>query len=137
VAAPVSPYALRTIPPDYLRIYRSAAAQYGLDWSILAAVGQIESDHGRSPYQGSTDGTNRAGAAGPAQFLAGTWARYGVDADGTGKADPYDPADAITAMAAYLKASGAPENWHDALFTYNHSEVYVQTVLALGARLRG
>jgi membrane-bound lytic murein transglycosylase B len=51
--------------------------------------------------------------------------------------DPYDPADAITAMAAYLKASGAPDDWRGALFTYNHSQPYVDSVLALARQLRG
>ena len=77
------------------------------------------------------------GAAGPAQFLASTWARYGVDADGQGTISPYDPADAITAMAAYLKASGAPEDWGAALFAYNHSTAYVADVLALSRRYVG
>src|SRR4051794_40811316 len=41
----VSAYARRDIPEAYLRLYRQAAARYGLDWSILAAVGSIETDH--------------------------------------------------------------------------------------------
>ena len=132
-----SAYALRTIPAAYLRLYWRAAREYGLDWTRLAAVGRIESDHGRSSEAGVRKGTNRAGAVGPAQFLAHTWARYGVDADGRGKMDPYDPADAVTAMAAYLKASGAPEDWHAALYTYNHSQAYVRAVLALSVRFSG
>jgi membrane-bound lytic murein transglycosylase B len=132
-----SAYALETIPRSYLRLYWQVASQYGLDWTKLAAVGQIESDHGRSAEAGIAGGTNRVGAEGPAQFLAQTWARYGVDADGRGRIDPYDPADAITAMAAYLKASGAPEQWALALYTYNHSERYVQSVLALSLRFEG
>jgi hypothetical protein len=129
-----SPYALRTIPSNYLQDYWKAAEEYGLGWTKLAAVGQIESDQGRSETPGVSTGTNTAGAAGPAQFLGTTWARFGVDADGRGPANPYDPADAITAMAAYLKASGAPENWRGALFTYNHSTAYVNAVLALSSR---
>jgi membrane-bound lytic murein transglycosylase B len=124
------------IPAPYLSIYRRVAAEYGLDWAILAAVGEIESDHGRSPLGGIVSGANPSGAEGPAQFLAGTWARYGVDADGRGGASPYDPQDAIMAMAAYLKASGAPENWPQALYAYNHSTAYVQAVLGLADTLR-
>jgi membrane-bound lytic murein transglycosylase B len=115
----------------YLHDYWKAAEEYGLDWTKLAAVGQIESDQGRSQTAGVTQGTNTAGAAGPAQFLGTTWARYGVDADGRGTIDPYDPTDAITAMAAYLKASGAPQNWRQALYTYNHSIPYVNAVISL------
>ena len=134
-AAPYTPhpsaFALRTIPAVYLHDYWKVAEEYGLDWTKLAAVGQIESDQGRSQTAGVTQGTNTAGAAGPAQFLGTTWARYGVDADGRGTIDPYDPTDAITAMAAYLKASGAPQNWRQALYTYNHSIPYVNAVISL------
>jgi len=129
-----SAYALRTVPAAYLHDYWKVADEYGLDWTKLAAVGQIESDQGRSRTPGVSQGTNPAGAAGPAQFLGPTWARYGVDADGRGTINPYDPADAITAMAAYLKASGAPQDWRTALFTYNHSMAYVNAVLALSRR---
>ncbi|HEX4109322.1 MAG TPA: lytic murein transglycosylase [Solirubrobacteraceae bacterium] len=120
------------IPLAYLRIYQRAGQEYGLAWTMLAAVGDIESAHGTSVLPGVHTGTNSAGAEGPAQFLATTWARYGVDADGKGL-DPYDPTDAITAMAAYLKASGAPQDWAGALYTYNHSSAYVNSVLARGA----
>jgi membrane-bound lytic murein transglycosylase B len=123
------------IPRRYLHIYQHAAREYGLQWNILAAVGQVESDHGRSPLPGVKQGVNRAGAAGPAQFLGSTWARYGVDVHGSGRPDPYDPADAITVMAAYLKANGAPQDWHQALHSYNHSWGYVNAVLSLGRRL--
>jgi hypothetical protein len=132
----MSAYAVQLIPSDYRRIYLAVAREYGLDWSYLAAVGQIESRQGRSTAPGVRSGANWAGASGPAQFLASTWERYGVNVDGHGLASPYDPADAITSMAAYLKASGAPQNWPQALFAYNRSEAYVQAVLTLAARLR-
>ncbi|HWF34831.1 MAG TPA: lytic transglycosylase domain-containing protein [Solirubrobacteraceae bacterium] len=132
-----SRFALRSIPAAYLHDYWRAAREYGLDWTKLAAVGQIESDQGRSQTPGVAQGTNPAGATGPAQFLRSTWARYGVDADGRGNSNPYDPADAITAMAAYLKASGAPQDWRAALHTYNHSTAYVDAVLALSRRYLG
>jgi membrane-bound lytic murein transglycosylase B len=118
-----------------MHIYWHVARQYGLDWTKLAAVGQIESDHGRLAAPGVLSGTNRAGAAGPAQFLATTWARFGVDAHGRGQLNPYDPLDAITAMAAYLKASGAPQHWRRALYAYNHSVAYVRAVMDLSHRL--
>jgi membrane-bound lytic murein transglycosylase B len=123
------------IPRRYLHIYQHVAREYGLQWNILAAVGQVESDHGRSPLPGVKQGVNGAGAAGPAQFLGSTWARYGVDVHGSGRPNPYDPADAITAMAAYLKANGAPQEWRQALYSYNHSWGYVDAVLSLSHRL--
>lgn len=135
VPAPSS-FALRTIPARYLRMYVRAGIEYGLDWTKLAAVGQIESRSGQSRLPGVSGGTNYAGAEGPAQFLPRTWARFGVAADGSGRLNPYNPANAITAMAAYLKASGAPEDWRAALFAYNHSTTYVNEVLALGAHLQ-
>ena len=126
-----SAFALHTIPIAYLHDYWRVAEEYGLDWTKLAAVGQLESDQGRSQAPGVSQGTNIAGAAGPAQFLGSTWARYGVDADGHGTINPYDPVDAITAMAAYLKASGAPQHWRVALYAYNHSTAYVRAVMSL------
>jgi hypothetical protein len=126
-----SAFALQTIPSVYLHDYWKVAEEYGLNWAKLAAVGQIESNQGRNPAPGVSQGTTPDGAAGPAQFLGSTWARYGVDADGRGGINPYDPADAITAMAAYLKASGAPQHWRAALYAYNHSIAYVNAIIAL------
>ena len=129
-----SAFALRTIPSVYLHDYWQAATDYGLDWTKLAAVGQIESDQGQSQAPGVNVGTNSAGAAGLAQFVSGTWSEYAVDADRTGSISPYNPADAITTMARYLRAMGAPLDWQEALYAYNHSPVYVHEVLALSRR---
>jgi hypothetical protein len=135
-AAPGSPPAAlaQEIPPAYLELYRSASSRYELGadgWAYLAAVGKIECDHGRSPLVGCRRGeANSAGARGPAQFLAATWIAYGVDADGDGDRDIYDPADAVFGMANYLRAGGAPNDWRRALFAYNHSGAYVDDVLA-------
>ena len=123
------------IPSEYLTLYRQAGARYGLDWTRLAAVGAVESVHGRARGAGVTSGANHRGASGPAQFLAATWDRFGVDGDGDGVRDPHDPADAIVAMASYLRASGAPEDWRGALRTYNHSEAYASAVERLAAEL--
>jgi hypothetical protein len=60
----------------------------------------------------------------------GTWGTYGVDGNHDRRTDVYDPRDAIPAAANYLKASGAPGDLHRAIYTYNHSEAYVQQVLA-------
>jgi hypothetical protein len=124
------------IPPEYLTLYRQAGARYGLDWTRLAAVGAVESVHGRALAAGVTSGANHRGASGPAQFLASTWDRFGVDGDGDGVRDPHDPGDAIMSMASYLRASGAPEDWHGALRTYNHSDVYASAVERLAASYR-
>jgi hypothetical protein len=128
--------ALSDIPPDYLRAYQAAGAAAGLDWVYLAAIGKVETDHGRLRAPGVRAGANAAGAMGPMQFVAGTWVRHGVDGNHDGRRDVYDPADAIPAAAGYLKASGAPGDWDAAIFAYNHASWYVAAVKAWAARYR-
>ena len=67
---------------------------------------------------------------------AGVVGTYGVDANGDGKKDPYNPVDAIFAAARYLHAAGASKNLSQAIFAYNHADWYVQSVL-LRAKLIG
>jgi hypothetical protein len=113
------------IPARLIPIYNAAANHYRLGedgWSYLAAINEIETDFGRNLN------TSSAGAQGWMQFMPGTWATYGVDANHDGKRDPYDPEDAIFAAANYLRANGAPQNWHDAIYAYNHAEWYVDDV---------
>ena len=120
------------IPPALLAVYREAAATCpGLPWSVLAAIGKIETDHGRSRAPGVTAGENLSGAGGPMQFLAATWATYGVDANRDGTADRYNPVDAIHGAATSLCASGAdePRFLYRAVFAYNHADWYVRKVL--------
>ena len=124
------------IPAHYLALYRQAGARYGLDWTRLAAIGAIESGHGQAQIAGITTGSNPDGASGPAQFLAGTWERFGLDGNADGDRNPHDPADAIHAMASYLRASGAPQDWRAALRSYNHSDAYVDAVERLAASMR-
>jgi hypothetical protein len=132
----VSALAEREIPPTYLRLYEQAAARYGLDWAILAGIGKVECDHGRAPAPSCTEegAVNAAGAGGPMQFIASTWARYGVDAEGGGPPDRWNPADAIFSAANYLRASGAPRDYRQAIFAYNHAQWYVEEVEAWAAR---
>ena len=127
------------IPPLYLSLYQQAGSRYRLDWAILAGIGKVECDHGRDPDPSCTKegAVNSAGAGGPAQFLATTWAEYGVDADGRGPPDRWDPADAIYGMANYLRASGAPENYRKAIFAYNHADWYVAEVEHWASLYRG
>ena len=128
--------ALSDIPPDYLLLYREAAATCpGLPWSVLAAIGKVETDHGRSTLPGVHSGTNSAGAAGPMQFLLPTFNavvhRTPPPPGGATPPSPYNPHDAIYAAAAYLCESGA-RNGKDipgAIKTYNHADWYVAEVL--------
>jgi hypothetical protein len=70
------------------------------------------------------------------QFLPSTWKQWGVDSNGDGVADPYNPVDAIFSAARYLHAAGASKNLGQAIFAYNHASWYVQSVL-LRAKLIG
>jgi hypothetical protein len=115
------------VPAVLVPIYQRAAAAYGLGpqgASVLAAINGIETAFGTNLNVSS------AGAVGWMQFMPETWAGYGVDANGDGVADPYDPEDAIHAAANYLQASGAPADWYNAVFAYNHADWYVAEVLA-------
>jgi hypothetical protein len=118
------------IPANYLALYQAAGRTYSIPWNLLAAIGANETDHGRSTLPGVARGENFAGAGGPMQFLRGTFAQYSVDGNNDGVRSRYDPRDAIPAAANYLRASGAPADLHRAIFAYNHSEAYVQAVLA-------
>jgi hypothetical protein len=136
--APPSRAATADIPPAYLTLYRQAARRCpGLSWAVLAAVGKVESDHGRSRLPGVRSGWNRAGAAGPMQFGIGTgragnaWAQFGGDFDHDRRRSVYDPGDAIPAAADYLCAHGAPKRLDAALHAYNPSWSYVATVKRL------
>ena len=111
------------IPPFLLPIYQAAGIQYDVPWQVLAAINEIETDYGRDLSVSS------AGAVGWMQFLPSTWKQWGVDATGSGVADPYSPPDAIFAAARYLHAAGASTNLSNAIFAYNHADWYVQSVL--------
>jgi Transglycosylase SLT domain len=118
------------VPARYAAIYVVAAERYrlgGRGVSMLASIHRTESGFGSNMEPSS------AGAIGHMQFMPGTWAAYGVDANDDGKRDPFDAEDAIHAAARYLAASGAPRDWYRALFAYNHADWYVQEILA-GAR---
>jgi membrane-bound lytic murein transglycosylase B len=121
-----------------LALYQRAARRCpGLPWAVLAAIGKVESDHGRARLPGVRSGWNQAGAAGPMQFGIGVgragnaWVRYGRDVDHDGRTSVYDPGDAIPAAADYLCAHGAPRRLDRALFAYNHSRSYVTRVKQL------
>jgi len=137
---PPSTQAQRDIPAAFLPLYQVAADSCpGLPWSVLAAIGKVESDHGRSTAPGVTSGANFAGAAGPMQIGIGgkagnTFAGYAVDADGGG-ADVYNPPDAVFTAANYLCRNGAARGADvaKAVFAYNHADWYVTKVLAIAS----
>jgi hypothetical protein len=125
------------IPAAYLVAYQRAARSCpGLSWALLAAVGKVESNHGRGwpsrwrTTPGIAHGTeNYAGAGGPMQFLAGTWKRWGRGGD------RWDYRDAIPAAARKLCADGVRHgNVRAALWAYNPSRAYARKVLAQARR---
>jgi transglycosylase-like protein with SLT domain len=168
------------IPAAALDAYQRAAtivdaadAECRIDWALVAAIGKVESNHGRYGGNGiDRDGTVRPGiygiplngsnntatirdtdggaydrdltwdrAVGPMQFIPGTWRVVGVDANGDGRKDPQNIADAATATAVYL-CSGPGDLSTDsgarsAVLRYNHSDAYADQVLAIAAGYRG
>jgi Transglycosylase SLT domain len=130
---PVASVPRGTVPTSYIQLFKAAATDYcpGLSWTVLAAIGQIES------ADGTNVGPSSAGALGPMQFLPSTWAIWGTDGFGqTGTPDVMNPYDAVPSAARLLCADGAAaggRSLYNAIFDYNHADWYVNEVLALAA----
>jgi hypothetical protein len=118
------------IPPFLLPIYQACGTEYGIPWEVLASINKIETAFGTNTNVSS------AGAVGWMQFLPSSWEAFGLDANGDGEKDPYNPVDAICAAAHYLKLAGGNDDLYQAIFAYNHADWYVQEVL-LYARAYG
>lgn len=104
-------------PPDeLLALYTGAGAASGVPWQYLAAIHFVETRMGR------IKGDSTAGAQGPMQFLASTWASYGQGGDISSNHD------AVYAAARFLRANGAPGDMAHALRAYNNSPRYVRAI---------
>jgi membrane-bound lytic murein transglycosylase B len=82
-----------------------------------------------------------AGAMGPGQFIPSSFWIFGMDADGDGQASPFNLMDATFSMGHYLKKYGWRENAsleekRKAIWHYNRSDVYVNTVMMIYEKLR-
>ncbi|MBQ1089681.1 lytic transglycosylase domain-containing protein, partial [Streptomyces sp. B93] len=132
-----------------------------LPWELLAAIGKVESGQARGgavdrhgttlgritgpALDGNgfalildTDGGVHDGdtvydrAVGPMQFLPSTWARWGTDGNGDGRADPNNIFDAALAAGHYLCAGDRDLNraadLDRAILSYNHSHSYLRLV---------
>jgi hypothetical protein len=127
---PVSTNVPAGVPANYLDLFKQSAAKYcpGLPWTVLAAIGEIESGFG------ANDGPSSAGALGPMQFMPSTWAIWGIDGFGPpGPPDIMNPLDAVPSAARMLCADGGGNSatLAGAIFDYNHATWYVNEVLAL------
>jgi cell wall-associated NlpC family hydrolase len=116
----VSTAAANSIPADYLTLFQEMGKRYGIPWVILAGIGKVESDDGRTTLPGVHSGSNAFGAAGPMQI--GIRGAAGI-------ASVYEAADAIAGAAKYLLEHGVLNSVPAAIFAYNHLESYVQAVL--------
>jgi Transglycosylase SLT domain len=132
-SVPLSDNASSQLPTTYLQLFQESAAKYcpGLSWTVLAAIGQIES------ADGTNEGPSSAGALGPMQFLPSTWAIWGIDGFGqTGAPNIMNPYDAVPSAARLLCLDGAASGGvalSAAIFDYNHANWYVSEVLSLAA----
>jgi murein DD-endopeptidase MepM/ murein hydrolase activator NlpD len=135
ISVPVSfttrPALTQRLPVSTLHVlWQRAGYAYGIPWQVLAAINKIESNFGENM------GPSSAGAVGWMQFMPSTWLRWGLDADGDGVADPWNPVDGIYAAARYLAAAGGQTDISRGIFAYNHADWYVREVLDL-ARVYG
>jgi membrane-bound lytic murein transglycosylase B len=127
---PTSTCAATGVPPVLAPIYQRAANAYALGPqgpSVLAGINEVETAFG------SNLNVSSAGAVGWMQFMPKTWDGYGIDANGDGVKDPFNPEDAIFAAASYLSANGMPQDTYNAIFAYNHADWYVAEVLSNAA----
>ncbi|MER6733787.1 bifunctional lytic transglycosylase/C40 family peptidase [Streptomyces puniciscabiei] len=87
--------------PDAYRAFVSRAG--GICPQIPPAIiaAQIEAESSWNPKAQSHDAAGNPIADGISQFIPSTWAVYGTDGDGDGKADVWDPADAILTQGIY------------------------------------
>jgi cell wall-associated NlpC family hydrolase len=108
-------------------IWQAAGSTYGIPWEVLAAINKVETNFG------SNLGPSSAGAVGWMQFMPSTWARWGIDANGDGMADPNNPTDAIFSAARYLAGCGGQFDIARAVYCYNHASWYVNEVLGLAS----
>lgn len=121
------------VPAKLKPLYAEAAEKYKLGErgpSILASVNWNETGFGTNMGQ-------PPGAMGWMSFLPESWTSFGLDGDGDGDRDPFDPADAIHAAAHLLSITGAPGDWHEALYSYNHSWEYVDDILTEAEEIAG
>lgn len=112
-----------------------ARAQSKSRWAVyeLANLIHLANGLGMDPL---TISGSFSGALGPAQFLPSSFRLYGIDGDGDGIASPFNLTDAKFSIGHYLRIFGWAEDApldqkRKAVWFYNHSSVYVNTVMLI------
>lgn len=119
------------VPTEYIPYYKAAGEKYGVDWTVLAAIHDIETDYSKIKVMVSS-----VGAIGHMQFMPKTFEAYGVDGDGDGRKNAYSLPDSIYSAANYLSKSGYKKDVRKAIWHYNHAEWYINDVLTTASKIR-
>ncbi|HSJ39274.1 MAG TPA: lytic transglycosylase domain-containing protein [Planococcus sp. (in: firmicutes)] len=143
------------VPEENIALYKETAEEYGIPWTLLAAHHRVETRFSTMDPLLSPVGAEGHMQFMPCTFVG--WSHptcsglgegdipddektdpdviqefggYGIDGNGDGKADPYNLTDALHSAANYLAQNGAADGeLEKAIFTYNHSDEYVEDVL--------
>jgi hypothetical protein len=138
-----------------------ADASCNLPWNLLAAIGRVESNHGRTngnaltaegiatpgiygePAKGIKDtdhGKIDKSAeidrpVGPMQMMPSTWTKLAVDSDADGTKDPQDIDDAATTTGVFLCSGtgdlSTPDGVRSAVSRFNNSGSYTDLVMKI------
>lgn len=119
------------VPTEYIPYYKGAGEKYGVDWTVLAAIHDIETDYSTIKVMVSS-----VGAIGHMQFMPKTFKAYGVDGDKDGRINAYSLPDSIYSAANYLSKSGYKKDIRKAIWHYNHAEWYINDVLETASKIR-
>lgn len=143
------------IPIEYMPVYMAAEEKYNVPWTLLAAHHRIETRFSSMSSLVSPVGAEGHMQFMPCTFVGWNhpscsdlgkgditkeeltnpsiikkYGGYGVDANGDGIADPYNIEDAVFSAANYLSRAGVKNGeLKKAIFSYNHSDEYVEDVL--------
>lgn len=143
------------IPEEFIPIYKAAENEYGVPWYVLAAHHRVETRFSTMDPMISPVGAEGPMQFMPCTFVGWQhptcegngkgdipkkekenpsiihkYGGYGVDANGDGKADVWNLEDAVFSAANYLAQNGAADGeLRKAIYSYNHSEEYVEEVM--------
>jgi hypothetical protein len=126
------------VPQKFIPIYSTVSEKKklgGCGPSILAGIHSIESGFADTGY--ST--VNSSGAGGPWQFLQSSWEAFvvGCNEPGSKSWPAYSVENGACAAANHLISGGAPKNWRDGIYSYNHADWYVYAITLQAKRFAG